>query len=104
MYKQTLVKVIKPIKLSTIKRLNKSKKWKYGYNKEANIVSISKNGQIGEIFASELFTKRNPHIKYTATAKIDKSGDAINDLLNHTGIAYQWDIQHFKNTKTKTIE
>ena len=55
MYEQTLVKVVEPVKLNTIKRLNKSKKWKYGYNKEANIVSISKTGQIGEIIEIQGF-------------------------------------------------
>ena len=49
MYKQTLVKVIEPIKINTIKRLNKSKKWRYGYNKENDIIVISKTGQIGDI-------------------------------------------------------
>ena len=43
------------IKLNTIKRLNKSKKWKYGYNKEADIVSISKTGIIGEILEIQGF-------------------------------------------------
>ena len=50
MYTQTLYKVIEPIKINTIKRLNKSKKWEYGYNKEHDIIVISKNGQIGEIY------------------------------------------------------
>ena len=50
MYKQTLYKVIEPIKINTIKRLNKSKKWEYGYNKEQDIIVISKTGQIGEIY------------------------------------------------------
>ena len=50
MYKQTLYKIIEPIKLTTINRLNKSKKWKYGYNKEHDIVVISKTGQIGDIY------------------------------------------------------
>jgi hypothetical protein len=50
MYKQTLYKVIEPIKINTIKRLNKSKKWSYGYNKEHDVVVISKTGQIGEIY------------------------------------------------------
>jgi len=50
MYKQTLYKVIEPIKINTIKRLNKSKKWEYGYNKEHDIIIISKTGQIGEIY------------------------------------------------------
>jgi hypothetical protein len=50
MYQQTLYKVIEPIKINTIKRLNKSKKWEYGYNKEHDVVVISKTGQIGEIY------------------------------------------------------
>jgi hypothetical protein len=49
MYSQTLYKIIEPIKLTTINRLNKSKKWKYGYNREHDIVVISKTGQIGQI-------------------------------------------------------
>jgi hypothetical protein len=50
MYSQTLRKIVEPIKITTIKRLNKSKKWEYGYNKEHDIVVISKTGQIGEIY------------------------------------------------------
>jgi hypothetical protein len=49
MYEQSLVEKIEPIKKTTISRLNKGKKWKYGYNKEHDIVVISKTGQIGEI-------------------------------------------------------
>jgi hypothetical protein len=51
MYEQSLYKVIEPIKINTIKRLNKSKKWKYGYNKEHDVVVISKTGQIGEVYS-----------------------------------------------------
>ena len=50
MYEQSLVKIIEPIKKTTISRLNKSKKWKYGYDQEHDIVVISKTGQIGEIY------------------------------------------------------
>ena len=50
MYEQNLVKIIEPIKKTTISRLNKSKKWEYGYNKEHDVVVISKTGQIGEIY------------------------------------------------------
>ena len=32
-YEQTLVKIIEPIKRTTITRMNRGKKWKYGYNK-----------------------------------------------------------------------
>ena len=49
MYKQDLVEIIEPVKKTTISRLNKGKKWKYGYNKEHDIVVISKTGKIGEI-------------------------------------------------------
>jgi len=50
MYQQNLYKVIEPIKINTIKRLNKSKKWEYGYNKEHDIIVISRTGEIGEIY------------------------------------------------------
>ena len=49
MYEQSLVKVIEPIKKTTITRLNRGKKWKYGYNKEHDIIVISKTGKIGKI-------------------------------------------------------
>jgi len=49
MYEQDLVKIIEPIKKTTISRLNKSKKWKYGYDKEHDIIVISKTGKIGEV-------------------------------------------------------
>ena len=46
---QTLYKIVEPIKKTTISRLNKSKKWEYGYNKEHDIVVISKTGKIGQV-------------------------------------------------------
>ncbi len=49
MYEQSLVKIIEPIKKTTITRMNRGKKWKYGYNKEHDIIIISKTGLIGEI-------------------------------------------------------
>ena len=49
MYEQSLVKTVEPIKLTTVHRYNKSKKWKYGYNKEHDLIVLSKTGQIGEI-------------------------------------------------------
>ena len=50
MYEQNLYKIVEPIKRTTISRLNKGKKWKHGYNKEHDIVVLSHNGQIGEIY------------------------------------------------------
>ena len=55
MYNQTLYKVVQPIKLTTVNRLNKSKKWKYGYNKEHDLVVISKTGMIGDIIEIQNF-------------------------------------------------
>ena len=51
MYEQTLYEVIEPIKINTIKRLNKKKAWKYGYNKEHDVVVISKDGTIGDVYS-----------------------------------------------------
>ena len=49
-YQQTLYKIIEPIKRTTIHRLNKKKAWEYGYNKEHDVVVISKTGRIGEVY------------------------------------------------------
>jgi len=53
MYEQSLVKTIEPVKKTTISRLNKGKKWKYGYDKEHDIIVISKTGKIGKILEIE---------------------------------------------------
>ena len=51
MYKQTLFKVLKDyIKPSTIEKYNRYNKWQYGYNKDHDIVVISRSGKIGEIY------------------------------------------------------
>ena len=48
-YEQSLYKIVEPVKKTTISRLNKKRKWEYGYNKENDIVVISKTGKIGQI-------------------------------------------------------
>ena len=51
MYEQTLYKVLKNhIKPKVLNRMNRYKKWEYGYNKDHDIVVISKTGEIGEIY------------------------------------------------------
>ncbi len=51
MYEQTLYKVLKDhVKPKVVNRMNRYKKWEYGYNKEHDIVVISKDGTIGEIY------------------------------------------------------
>ena len=49
-YQQTLYKIVEPIKLSHIHRRNKAKSWKYGYDKDTDVIVISNTGQIGEIY------------------------------------------------------
>jgi len=50
MYEQTLVKTLTDhIKPAIVKKNNRYKKWKYGYDAEHDIVVISKDGTIGEI-------------------------------------------------------
>jgi hypothetical protein len=51
MYEQTLYKVLTDyIKPTVIKKNNRFNKWKYGYDKDYDVVVISKTGKIGEIY------------------------------------------------------
>ena len=51
MYKQSLYKILdNHIKPKIINRMNRYKKWQYGYNKEHDIIVISKTGEVGEIY------------------------------------------------------
>ena len=50
MYQQTLIKTLDDhIKTNVIKKNNRFKKWKYGYNEDYDVIVISKDGTIGEI-------------------------------------------------------
>jgi hypothetical protein len=51
MYQQNLYKIVKDhIKPKVLKRMNRYKKWEYGYNEDHDIVVISKTGKIGEVY------------------------------------------------------
>jgi len=51
MYEQSLYKVLKDhVKPKVLKRMNRYNKWEYGYNKEHDIVVISRTGRIGDIY------------------------------------------------------
>ena len=51
MYKQELYTILKDyITPSTLKKYNKNKKWEYGYNEQHDIVVISKDGTIGDVY------------------------------------------------------
>ena len=52
MYKQYLYSVqTSHLQQKYVKKLNKSKSFKYGFNEDLDCIVISKNGQIGEIYA-----------------------------------------------------
>jgi len=52
MYEQSLYHVVEDhIKPKVVNRLNRLKKWKYGYDKDHDVVVVSKTGQIGEIYS-----------------------------------------------------
>ena len=51
MYQQSLYKVLKNhVKPKVLQRMNRYKKWEYGYNDEHDIIVISKSGKIGDIY------------------------------------------------------
>ena len=51
MYEQTLYKVLSNhIKPKILSRMNRYKKWEYGYNADHDMIIISKTGQIGEVY------------------------------------------------------
>jgi len=72
MYEQSLYSVVEPIKKTTISRLNKGKKWKYGYNKEQDIVVISKTGEIGEIIEIQNFQIALPKVPKSVYSNKEK--------------------------------
>ena len=52
MYEQSLYHIVEDhIKPKVVNRLNRLKKWKYGYDKDYDVVVVSKTGQIGEIYS-----------------------------------------------------
>ena len=91
MYEQTLFEVIEPIKINTLKRHNKARRWKYGYDKENDIVVISKTGQIGDVYSIQNLKIALPPMP----AKINKGNNkwSRNDYpkeLNRIKTIFDW--------------
>ena len=75
MYKQTLYKILdNHIKPKIIKRLNRYNKWEYGYNKEHDIIVISKTGKIGDIYEIQNLKIALPNEENVHKFKDDKWG------------------------------
>ena len=82
MYEQTLYKVIEPIKPQIIKRLNRYKKWEYGYNKEHDVIVISKTGKIGEIYEIQNLRIALPAVE-DAYKRSDKKSEQHWEVFSH---------------------
>jgi len=105
MYEQTLYKVLPDhIKSKTIKIQNRYNKWEYGYNKEHDVVVISKTGKIGEIYEIQGLKIALPFIEnaYSRSEnKLDQYWEAHNipKELSKIKTIFEWDTypDHFKN-------
>ena len=105
MYEQTLYKILPDhIKSKTIKTQNRYKKWEYGYNKEHDVVVISKTGKIGEIYEIQGLKIALPFMEnaYSRSEnKLDQYWEAheIPKELSKIKTIFEWDTypDHFKN-------
>ena len=91
MYEQTLFEVIEPIKINTLKRHNKARRWKYGYDKENDVVVISKTGQIGDVYSIQNLKIALPPMPAKITKGKNKWGK--NDYpkeLNRIKTIFDW--------------
>jgi len=100
MYKQTLFTVLADhVKPHVLKRNNKSKKWEYGYNKEHDIVVISKTGQIGDIYQIQNLKIALPPFKGKLNEDKDRwSKEEYPKELNKIKSVFEWNKypEHFK--------
>jgi hypothetical protein len=74
MYTQNLYSILDNyIRPAVIKSNNRHKKWVYGYNKEYDVVIISKSGEIGEVYEIQGLKVALPLIKDCYKRSKDKS-------------------------------
>ena len=100
MYKQTLFTVLADhVKPHVLKRNNKSKKWEYGYNKEHDMVVISKTGQIGDVYEIQNLKIALPPFKGKLNEDKDRwSKEEYPKELNKIKSVFEWNKypEHFK--------
>ena len=105
MYEQSLYKILPDhIKPKTIKTQNRYKKWEYGYNKEHDVVVISKTGKIGKIYEIQGLKIALPFIEdayLRSENKLDQYWEShkIPSELSKIKTIFEWDTypDHFKN-------
>ena len=92
MYEQTLYEIVEPIKKTTISRLNKGKKWAHGYNEEHDVVVLSHNGQIGEIYKIQGLQIALPKAPKNVHSNKDKKWRQLEkpDILKKIKTIFDW--------------
>ena len=91
-YEQELYKIITPVKDNTLKRLNRTKKWAYGHNKDHDIVVISKTGQIGDIYDIQGLKIALPKTPSNVYKNADNKWKQLDkpDLLKKVKTIFDW--------------
>jgi len=96
MYEQSLYHVVEDhIKPKVINRLNRLKKWKYGYDKEHDVIVVSKTGQIGEIYSIQNLLIALPLAEevYKCSKKVTEQRWNVLDYpaeLKRINTVYEW--------------
>ncbi len=108
MYQQSLYRIVDDhVPINSIKRLNKAKRWEYGYNKEHDIIVISKTGKIGEIYEIQNLKIALPPINNAHKFKSDKwEVTPYPKELNRVKTIFDWKElpNEFKNEYIDYIE
>ena len=90
MYKQTLYSVVSNIiPEKVIRHNNKNKLWSYGYNKEYDVIIISRTGEIGEIYSIQGLIIALPKPNNVAKTKKWVKEDYPKELKNVQSI-FDW--------------
>ena len=92
MYEQLLYKIVPDyIKPSVIKQYNRLNKWKYGYNKDHDMVVISKTGKIGEIIEIQNLKIALPLVEDSySRSKIKEEDGQFTDMALFSVLRDEW--------------
>jgi hypothetical protein len=96
MYEQNLHHIVEDhIKPKVLSRMNRLKKWKYGYDKDHDIVVVSKTGQVGEIYSIQNLLIALPLAEdvYKCSKKVTEQRWNVLDYpaeLKRINTVYEW--------------
>ena len=96
MYEQNLHHIVEDhIKPKVLSRMNRLKKWKYGYDKDHDIIVVSKTGQVGEIYSIQNLLIALPLAEdvYKCSKKVTEQRWNVLDYpaeLKRINTVYEW--------------